>query len=101
MFFSSSDQQSCLCSSLSVNGITSQGGRCLAEALQHNSVLRIFWLVISGQTGSNNDDSIRAIDNKLVCVCGGGRLVQNEFTDEVAPHLAELIRANTGLSHLW
>lgn len=37
-----------------------------------------------------------------VHVCAGvGRLVQNEMTDDAAPHLAELVRANTGLSHLW
>ena len=32
-----------LWSSLSANGITSEGGKCLAEALKENSVLRIFW----------------------------------------------------------
>lgn len=36
-------EQSFLPNSLSANGITSRGGRLLAEALQENSVLRIFW----------------------------------------------------------
>lgn len=29
--------------SLAANGITSRGGRILAEGLRENSVLRIFW----------------------------------------------------------
>lgn len=32
-----------LFSSLSANGITSTGGKLLAEALKENNVLRIFW----------------------------------------------------------
>ncbi|XP_029359582.1 nucleotide-binding oligomerization domain-containing protein 1 isoform X2 [Echeneis naucrates] len=57
--------------SLSANGITSHGGKFLMEALKENSVLRIFWLV------------------------------QNELTDDVAPHLAELVKVNTTLTNLW
>lgn len=33
-----------------------------------------------------------------LCCC---RLVQNELTDDAAAHLAELVQANTGLTHLW
>lgn len=29
------------------------------------------------------------------------RLVENEMTDDAAPHLADMIQANTGLTHLW
>ncbi|KAI9544977.1 hypothetical protein NQZ68_040380 [Dissostichus eleginoides] len=33
-----------------------------------------------------------------LCCC---RLVQNELTDDAAPHFADLVQADTGLSHLW
>lgn len=36
-------QLSCLCHSLSANNITAKGGKCLAEALKDNNMLRIFW----------------------------------------------------------
>lgn len=29
------------------------------------------------------------------------RLVENEMTDDAAPRLADMIQANTGLTHLW
>lgn len=86
-------------SSLSANGITSKGGKLLAEALMENSVLRIFWWANHWFWAQ-----------WLCCCCKWSslwimrlccRLVQNELTDDAAPHLAELVKANTGLSHLW
>ncbi|KAK0131813.1 Nucleotide-binding oligomerization domain-containing protein 1 [Merluccius polli] len=79
--------------SLSANGITSAGAKILAEALLENTVLRIFWY----------DPEIKFKHGQNTVVTGprNKQLVENKLTDDVAPHLAKLVEANTGLSDLW
>ncbi|XP_041263698.1 nucleotide-binding oligomerization domain-containing protein 1 isoform X5 [Onychostruthus taczanowskii] len=57
--------------SLAFNGITTEGGKSIAEAMQHNNSVRIFWLT------------------------------KNELDDEAAMSFAEMLKVNKKLVHLW